>query len=105
MIANLSDRQFVVHPKCVNLRKGFVGLFHHVQKDYDTINFFNNVGYVFINRRRNMLKCLYWENDGLAIWHKKLTKGTFSSFCSDSTLLSFSDLLLLIHGFSPPENR
>ncbi len=105
MIANLSDRQFVVHPEYVNLRKGFLGLFQQVHKDYDTINFFNNVAYVFINRRRNMLKCLYWENDGLAIWHKKLTKGTFSNFKSDSSLLSFSDLLLFTHGFTPPENR
>jgi transposase len=113
MIANLSDRQFVVHSECMNLRKGFAGLFQQVRNDYDTVNFFNNVGYVFINRRRNMLKCLYWENDGLAIWHKRLTKGTFGvsytrlpadSSC-DSSLLSFSDLLLFTHGFTPPENR
>ena len=105
MIANLSDRQFVVHPECVNLRKGFTGLFYEVSQNYETINFFNNVGYVFINRRRNMLKCLYWENDGLAIWHKRLTKGTFTNSKSDSSLISFSNLLLLTHGFTPPENR
>lgn len=105
MIANLSDRQFVVIPASVSLRKGFTGLFAFLNENYETVNFFNNVGYVFVNRRRNMFKCLYWENDGLAIWHKKLTKGTFSNFESNNQLLSFSELLVYLHGFIPPDNR
>ena len=37
-------------------------------------------GYIFIfrNKRGNMIKCLYWDNDGYAIWYKRLEKGTFS---------------------------
>ena len=105
MIANLSDRQFIVVPEVVNLRKGFSGLFHELNQNYGTVDFFNNVGYVFINRRRNMFKCLYWENDGLAMWHKRLSKGTFSNFKSMNQPLSFSEFLLLLHGYLPPENR
>ena len=105
MIANLSDRQFIVVSEPTNLRKGFSGLFGLVQEDFGTVDFFNNVGYVFINRRNNMLKCIYWENDGLAIWHKRLTKGTFSLNRFQEGVLSFSDLLLFLHGFIPPENR
>lgn len=105
MIANLSDRQFIIVTEPTNLRKGFDGLFHFIQQNYGTVDFFNNVGYIFINRRRNMFKCLYWENDGLAIWNKRLTKGTFTDFKVENRILSFSELLIFLHGFIPPENQ
>ena len=34
-------------------------------------------GILFINKRRNQLKLLCWEKDGLCVYHKRLEKGTF----------------------------
>jgi len=105
MIGNLSDRQFIVCDDGVNLRKSFHGLMSEVETRNGAVELFNNIAFVFINSRRNMFKCLYWENEGLALWNKRLTKGTFASLGNISRVLSFHDFILYIHGYTPPENR
>lgn len=33
--------------------------------------------YIFLNKRKDKVKALYWDNDGFAIWYKQLQKGVF----------------------------
>jgi transposase len=60
----------------VDMRKGFDGLCGLV---IDTLKEdpLSGALYLFVNRRRDRLKVLYWDGDGLAIWYRRLEQGTF----------------------------
>ncbi len=68
-------RIFIAHG-ATDMRKGFDGLCGLVigtlEKDPLSGHLF-----LFINRRRDKMKILYWDGDGLAIWYRRLEQGTF----------------------------
>lgn len=84
----------------VDLRKGFEGLAHAVE-----VTFGNEVTsgayFLFLNRRRNMIKILYWDSDGLVIWYKRLEKGTFSKAHLKRQLMSRREFFMLLEGIIP----
>ncbi len=58
--------------------------------------------YVFVNKRRDRAKLLYWDGDGLAIWYKRLEEGTFHLPMVEDDVtgiaISGTDLALLLQG-------
>jgi len=58
--------------------------------------------FLFINRRRDKLKILYWDGDGLAIWYRRLEQGTFQvpQVADDqkSAKLRSEELTMLLRG-------
>ncbi len=59
--------------------------------------------FVFVNRRRSMVKLLYWDRDGLALWYKRLEKGCFSlpARCPEDGHIERRDLAMLLEGIVP----
>ena len=56
--------------------------------------------FVFLNKRRDRVKLLIWEGDGMLIVYKRLERGTFAlpAGNSDSVTLSSAQLSLLLGG-------
>lgn len=58
------------------MRKSFDGLGGIVRQQMQ-MNLLAGDVYIFINKRRNQIKLLRWDNDGFCIYHKRLEKGTY----------------------------
>lgn len=58
--------------------------------------------YIFFNRRATHIKLLQWQQDGFAIYYKRLEKGTFEIPGSATTqqLLTSTQLMLILQGIS-----
>ncbi len=61
--------------------------------------------FLFLARRKDRLKILYWDRDGLAIWYKRLEEGTFRiprstdpSTPTPQMELKASELAMLLEG-------
>lgn len=59
-----------------DMRKGFDGLFALVENVIQEDPFSGHL-FVFRNARRDRLKLLWWDRDGLAIFYKRLEKGSY----------------------------
>jgi len=60
--------------------------------------------YIFINKPRNRIKLLRWEDGGFVLFYKRLEGGTFEfpqwDKMSNTKLLSYGQLAMLITGIS-----
>jgi transposase len=70
-----SDRYYFYN-SAVDMRKGFDSLSglvsQHMQLDVLSGSIF-----IFINKKRNQVKLLLWEGDGLSLYYKRLEQGTY----------------------------
>ena len=76
MLSIAADTRIVVAAGATDMRKGFDGLQGIVSGVLEQDPLSGHL-FLFINRRRDKLKILYWDGDGLAIWYRRLEQGTF----------------------------
>ena len=65
-----------LHTPATDLRKGFDALCGLVSTAFGQDATSGHL-FLFVNRRRDRIKILYWDRDGLAIWYKRLEIGSF----------------------------
>jgi len=76
MLAFSSQVKIYLHTQPIDMRKSFDGLFGLIKSDLQ-VDAREGGLFMFLNLRRNRIKLMYWDRDGLAIWMKRLERGCF----------------------------
>ena len=89
-----------------DMRKSFDGLSGLVQEVLRQDPLSGDL-FVFLNRRRDRVKVLLWEGDGLALFYKRLESGTFAlpEAEGDAVTLSSAQLAMLLGGLDWAKTR
>jgi transposase len=82
-----------------DMRKSFDGLSGMVQDCFRQELLTGHL-FLFLNRRRDRLKILHFDRDGLVIWYKRLEAGTFQmpAATGDGVELEPAQLALILSG-------
>lgn len=99
MLALSGNARIFLYREVIDMRKGFEGLSALVAGIAEELT--SGTYYVFLNWRRDRIKVLYWDVDGLAIWNKRLEKGSFAKQKIDEQILDRKTFFMLLEGITP----
>jgi transposase len=103
MIAVASNQPIFLYSAATDMRKSFCGLSGIVRSQFGREPADGSL-FLFLNRRRDRLKILYWDRDGLALWYKRLERGSFETLPvregQVSLTLDATQLAMLLGGVS-----
>jgi len=98
MFEPLHTRRILAWRDPVDMRKSFNGLIGLVREAMAQDPLSGSL-YVFVNRRGNYLKLIYWDRTGFALFAKRLDRGRFVFPGQDSTQkLSEEQFKLILDG-------
>jgi transposase len=100
MIAIAPITRIFVYTEATDMRKSFNGL-SGIVKEHFKVDLFSGHLFVFFNRKRDYVKILMWDNDGLALWSKQLQSGSFEKLIATergSFEIDSAGLIMMLRG-------
>lgn len=102
MLSIPSNVRLFIAVEPVDFRKSFDGLAAVVEHHLDQRPTSGDV-YIFLNKRANQVRLLYWDGDGFCLVAKRLELGTFRRYASTEdgavhAVISRAELTLLMDG-------
>jgi len=100
------SRPIYIATEAVDMRKSFDGLAAIVKNHFHHDPLTGHL-FVFINRAADRIKVLYWDNDGYALWSKRLETGRFRIPVAiigegkQVALVSPAQLAMILEGIEP----
>lgn len=99
MIIDWSKVRVFVKPGATDMRKQINGLSIIVSEDLEMDPFGGNL-FLFCNKRRKLLKILYWDTNGFCMWLKRFEKDKFPWPMNrrEAGEIAYEQLSLLLEG-------
>jgi transposase len=102
MIAFPANARVFLCSAAVDMRKSFDGLGGLVESVFQKSVFDDGHLFLFVNKRRDRLKALWWDRDGLVIFYKRLERGTLelprASASQPHVRLDAAELAMMLAG-------
>ena len=103
MFGLTSSHRYFLYNASTDMRKSFDGLSGIIRGQLKRNPLSGDV-FIFVNRRRNKVKLLKWEEGGFVLYYKRLESGTFElprwNNQTNTYQIRWSDLVMMIDGIS-----
>lgn len=103
MLGFTAAQRYYLSRQPADMRKSYDGLGGLVRQGLGRDPLSGEV-FIFLNRRRTMMKLLVWDRSGYVLWSKRLERGTFElpkkPGQGTSLVLSWEELVLILEGVS-----
>ncbi len=100
MLAVASNARIFFYQQALDMRKGLEGMSSIVEELFQC-ELTSGAYFVFVNKSKDKMKVLYWDNDGFAIWWKRLEKGSFRLLGIDKAVIDRREFFMLLEGITP----
>jgi transposase len=101
MLALAGNAKLYFYQGSISMQNSFEGLSAEIEKIFPS-EITSGAYFIFLNKTRDRMKVLYWDSDGLAIWYKRLEKGSFSSkLLEGKRSIERREFLMLLEGITP----
>jgi len=99
MIKNSFGTRVYLALGATDMRKSINGLSLLVEEQFD-LDLFSGSLFAFCNRKRDMVKILYWADNGFCLWMKRLEEDIFRWPACETEVMVVSQEALgwLLHG-------
>lgn len=106
MFSLSSSHRYHLYRGACDMRKSFNGLSGLVRSELGRDPASGEV-FVFLNRRRTLLKLLHWEPGGFVLYYKRLEEGTFTPpvLGGDQSMVAWPQLVLMVEGITVERSR
>jgi transposase len=103
MLTFAPNVRIYLHARPTDLRKSFDGLSALVRNVFQA-DLLDGSLFLFVNRRGDRLKILWWDRDGLALFYKRLEAGSFETLRPEGEAatveIDATELAMLLSGVS-----
>ena len=109
MLSFPTNMRLFLANRAIDGRKSFNGLAAVVESEFELSPISGDL-FVFLNRRANLVRMLFWDRDGFCLVSKKLEKGTFrrvrhASADVKQVELDVAELSMLLEGIEATNIR